>query len=240
MSEPGVLSGKTAIVTGGAGALGSAVVRVLLDADARVSVPYRREGEFNVLAGSLPAAQRERLSGGPLDLTDESAVSAYVGAASKERLDILVHAAGGFAGGSPVHETPWSVWQGQLDINLKTAVLASRAAVPEMLRSGGGSIVHVSSRPATQSGANLAAYASAKRAILQLTEAMAAELSDARVTVNAILPSTIDTPANRAAMPHADHSKWVAPDDIARVVLFLVGPDSRIVSGAQVPVYGRA
>ncbi len=235
-----MFSGKTAIVTGGAGALGSAVVRALLGAGARVSVPYRREAEFDALIASIPASERERLSGGTLDLTDETAVGEYVRAAGRERLDILVNAAGSFAGGTPVHETAWSVWQGQLDVNLKTAVLASRAAVPEMIRNGGGSIVQVSSRPATQSGANLAAYAAAKRAVLQLTEAMAAELSDARITVNAILPSTIDTPANRAAMPGADSSKWVAPDDIARVVLFLAGPDSRIISGAHIPVYGRA
>jgi NAD(P)-dependent dehydrogenase (short-subunit alcohol dehydrogenase family) len=109
-----------------------------------------------------------------------------------------------------------------------------------MLSRGGGSIVHVSSRPATQAAENVAAYAASKRALLALTDAMAAELREAGVTVNAVLPSTIDTPANRAADPGADFSRWVPPDAIARVILFLVGPDARIVSGAHLPVYGRA
>jgi NAD(P)-dependent dehydrogenase (short-subunit alcohol dehydrogenase family) len=231
----------TAIVTGGAGGLGAAVVRALLETGRRVSVPYRRKSEFDALAASLGHEDAERLTGSAVDLTDEGAVEAYVAsAAGPAGLDLLVNAAGGFAGGSPVQGTPWSVWQQQLDMNLKTAVLASHAAVPAMMRRGKGSIVNVSSRPATQSGANLAAYAASKRAILALTDAMAAELTNASITVNAILPSTIDTAANRASSPGVDFSKWVAPADIARVVLFLAGPDARIVSGAHVPVYGRA
>jgi len=237
-----ILQGKTAIVTGGTGALGAAVVRAFLAEGARVAVPFRKEGELEKLRAGLDAGQAEALSGTRLDLTDESAVEAFAASVAEDRqgLDVLVNAAGAFAGGKPVHETPWSVWQEQLDVNLKTAVLASRAAVPWMLRRGAGAIVNVSSRPAERSGENLAAYAAAKRAILQLTDAMAAELVEKNITVNAILPSTIDTPANRKAMPGADYSKWVSPDAIARVIVFLAGPDARIVSGAHVPVYGRA
>jgi NAD(P)-dependent dehydrogenase (short-subunit alcohol dehydrogenase family) len=237
-----ILRGKTAIVTGGTGALGAAVVRAFLAEGARIVVPFRKEGELETLRAGLDAGQAEALSGTRLDLTDESAVEAFAASVAEDRhgLDILVNAAGAFAGGKPVHETPWSVWQEQLDVNLKTAVLASRAAVPWMLRRGAGAIVNVSSRPAERSGDNIAAYAAAKRAILQLTDAMAAELVEKNVTVNAILPSTIDTPANRKAMPSADYSKWVSPDAIARVIVFLAGPDARIVSGAHLPVYGRA
>lgn len=237
-----ILEGRTAIVTGGTGALGAAVVRAFLAEGARVAVPFRKEGELEKLRAGLDAGQAEALSGTRLDLTDETAVEAFAASVAEDRhgLDILVNAAGAFAGGKPVHETPWSVWQQQLDVNLKTAVLASHAAVPWMLRRGAGAIVNVSSRPAEGSGENIAAYAAAKRAILQLTDAMAAELVEKNVTVNAILPSTIDTPANRKSMPGADHSKWVSPDAIARVVIFLAGPDARIVSGAHVPVYGRA
>jgi len=237
-----ILQGKTAIVTGGTGALGAAVVRAFLAEGARVAVPFRKEGELEKLRAGLDAGQAEALSGTRLDLTDESAVEAFAASVAEDRqgLDVLVNAAGGFAGGKPVHETPWSVWQEQLDVNLKTAVLASRAAVPWMLRRGAGAIVNVSSRPAESSGENIAAYAAAKRAILQLTDAMAAELVEKNVTVNAILPSTIDTPVNRESMPGADYSKWVSPDAIARVIVFLAGPDARIVSGAHVPVYGRA
>ncbi|MDQ2978948.1 MAG: SDR family oxidoreductase [Acidobacteriota bacterium] len=243
MSKSGMLlSGKTAIVTGGTGALGSAIVRVFLDEGARVAVPFRKAGELEALRGGLPADAAGSLSGAMLDLLDETAVLAFAESVAEDRggLDILVNTAGAFAGGRPVHETPWSLWQSQLDANLKTAVLASRAAVPQMLRRGGGAIVNVSSRPATGSGKDVAAYAASKRALLQLTDAMAAELAEAKITVNAILPSTIDTPANRKAMPRADSSRWVKPEEIARVVLFLAGPDSRIVSGAHLPAYGAS
>ncbi len=133
-----------------------------------------------------------------------------------------------------------SLWQTQLDLNLKTTVLSCKAAVPHMLARGGGAIVNVGTRTATQPGANLAAYAASKRAVIQLTEALAAELRDHRITANIIMPSTIDTPANRKGDPTAGGGRWVKPDEIARVILFLAGPDARIISGATIPVYGRA
>lgn len=237
-----ILSGKTAVVTGGAGVLGSAVVREFLAAGARVAVPFRKPGELERLRERARLEPEAPLSGAVVDLTDETAVADFCESVAEDRggLDVLVNAAGGFAGGKPVHETAWSLWQEQLDVNLKTAVLASRAAVPQMLRRGGGAIVNVSSRPAVQAAPGLAAYAASKRALLALTDAMAAEHSDSRITVNAVLPSTIDTPANREAMPEVDFSRWVPPEQIARVILFLAGPDARIVSGAHVPLYGRA
>jgi NAD(P)-dependent dehydrogenase (short-subunit alcohol dehydrogenase family) len=237
-----ILSGKSALVTGGTGALGSAIVRTLLEAGARVSVPFRRAGELERLRQEAGIEPGPSLSGAAVDLTDETAAMDFAESVAEDRggLDILVSAAGGFAGGRPAHETPWEVWQQQLDTNLKTAVIASRAAVAQMLKHGGGSIVFVSSRPATQSGEHIAAYAASKRAVLALTDAMAAELLEKDITVNAVLPSIIDTPANRSANPDADYSRWVPPEAIARVILFLVGPDARIVSGAHVPVYGRA
>lgn len=236
------LSGATAVVTGGTGALGGAIVRALLDEGARVDVPFRRDGELERFRESARIAADAPLAGALLDLTDENATRAFFErvAADRGRLDVLVNAAGGFAGGKPAHETPWSVWEEQIDLNLKTAVLASRAAAREMSKRRSGAIVNVSSRPAVQDGRFVAAYAASKRALLALTDAMAAELADSGITVNAILPSVIDTPANRAGSPDADPSRWVAPEDIARVVLFLAGPDARIVSGAHVPVYGRA
>ena len=172
------LAGKSAVVTGGTGALGGAVVSALLGAGAAVSVPFRRSGELERLRAEASRTADAPLSGEALDLTDEDAVLRYFErvAGARGGLDILVCAAGGFAGGQPVHETPWSVWQQQLDGNLKTAVLASRAAALQMAPRRRGAIVHVSSRPATQDGKNLAAYAASKRALLQLTEAMAAEL----------------------------------------------------------------
>jgi NAD(P)-dependent dehydrogenase (short-subunit alcohol dehydrogenase family) len=236
------LSGKSAVVTGGTGALGRAVVAALLAEGARVAVPFRRPGDLDLLRKSMGLGPEEPLSGALLDLTDEPAVLDWFETVAEDRggLDILVNTAGGFTGGTPVHETPWAVWQQQMDLNLKTAVLASRAAAPHLIRRGGGAIVNVSSRPATLDGRNLGAYAASKRAVLALTEAMAAELLESRVTVNAILPSTIDTEDNRKAMPKADYTKWPKAEEIARVILFLVGPDARLISGARVPVYGRA
>jgi NAD(P)-dependent dehydrogenase (short-subunit alcohol dehydrogenase family) len=235
------LSGKTAVVTGGAGGLGSAVVQALLTEGARVTVPFRKVEDLDALRRTPGIGPDAPLSGAALDLTDEPAVLAFFeNVVRGAGLDILVNAAGGFAGGKAAHDTPWSVWQQQLDVNLKTAVLASRAAALQMLPRGGGAIINVSSRPATQDGKNLAAYAAAKRAVLQLTEAMAAELLESGITVNAILPSVIDTAANRVAMPKADFSRWPKPEEIARVILFLAGPDARLVSGAHLPVYGRA
>ncbi|WP_333691490.1 SDR family oxidoreductase [Chloroflexus sp.] len=231
------LVGKVAIITGGTGGLGVAVVERLLAAGATVVTPYISAAAFDALRASYP-----NVVGVRVDLTDETATrTAYDSIATDQGgIDILINAAGGFAGGEPVHQTSWPLWQDQLDINLKTAVISCAAAIPHMIARGGGAIVNVSSRTATQSGANLAAYAVAKRAVLQLTEALAAELRPRDITVNAVLPSVIDTPANRAAMPNADYERWVKPGEIAAVIHFLVGPHARIISGAAIPVYGKA
>ena len=238
----GQLDDKTAIVTGGAGALGGAVVKALLEAGAAVVVPYQFEGDLEKLRDRAGLSASASLGGTRLDLTDDAAVTHYYADVARQRggVDIVVNLAGGFGGGKPVHETPWSLWQQQLELNLKTAVLSCAAAVPHMLARGGGAIVNVSTRTATQPAAHLAAYAAAKRAVLQLTEALAAELRDRNVTANAILPSVIDTSANRQNSPGEDASRWVKPEEIAKVILFLVGPDARIISGAALPVYGRA
>jgi NAD(P)-dependent dehydrogenase (short-subunit alcohol dehydrogenase family) len=236
-----VFAGKGAIVTGGTGALGAAVVAALLEAGAAVFVPHQRAGELDELRARLKLGADAALSGAPLNLTDEAAVGEVYSEAVRSLggLDVLVNIAGGFDGGKPVHETPWAVWQQQFDLNLKTAVLSCSAAVPHMLARG-GAIINVGSRTALQAGANLAAYGASKRALLQLTEALAAELREQAITANAVLPSVIDTSANRRSMPKADHSRWVKPEEIARVVLFLAGPDAKIISGAAIPVYGRA
>jgi NAD(P)-dependent dehydrogenase (short-subunit alcohol dehydrogenase family) len=236
------LDGKVAIVTGGAGALGGAVVADLLDAGARVFVPYEHESHLARLRERLDGSSLGRLDGMALDLTNEEAVARVYGKITGQvgGVDILVNIAGGFSGGDPVHETPWSLWQQQLDVNLKTAVLSCKAAVPHMIVRGAGAIVNVSSRTAVQPGGYVAAYGVSKRGVLGLTEAMAAELREQNITVNAVLPSVIDTPANRSVNPQADYSKWVQPREIARVIRFLVGPDARVISGAFVPVYGRA
>jgi NAD(P)-dependent dehydrogenase (short-subunit alcohol dehydrogenase family) len=229
------------IVTGGSGALGGAVVGLLLAEGARVFVPHQKAGELEQLRARLGLPAEAPLSGTLLDLTDEQAVAdAYARAAEAHGpLTGLVNVAGGFGGGQKLHETPWSLWQQQLDMNLKTLVLSCKGAIPHMLGRG-GAIVNVSSRTATQSGKYVVAYASAKRAVLQVGEALAAELLGDNVRVNTILPSVIDTPANRAANPGGDYSAWVAPEAIAHVVRFLLSEDAAIISGAAIPVYGKA
>ncbi len=207
-----------------------------------MDVPHRDAGDLDQLRQRSGIPADAKLGGATLDLTDEQAVMGYYAAVAAQHggIDIVVNIAGGFGGGKPVHETAWSLWQEQLDMNLKTTVLSCQAAVPHMLARGGGAIVNVGTRTATQPAAKLAAYAASKRAVLQLTEALAAELRDQNITANIILPSTIDTAANRRNSPNADHSRWVQPAEIARVILFLAGPDARIISGASIPVYGRA
>ncbi|MFV9505591.1 MAG: SDR family NAD(P)-dependent oxidoreductase [Oscillochloridaceae bacterium umkhey_bin13] len=234
--------GKVAVVTGGTGGLGGALVGALLAAGATVIVPHRHPNDLDQLRVRLGLPNDAPLFGATVDLVDPDAVTAFYDqvVATHGGLDIVVNAAGGFAGGQPVHETAWALWDDQLTLNLKTAVLSCAAATPHLIARGGGAIINVASRTATQPAAKYAAYATAKRAVLQLTETLAAELRDHAITVNAILPSVIDTPANRAAMPQADHRRWVTPEAIAQVVLFLVGPEARIISGAQIPVYGRA
>lgn len=236
-----ILTGKQAIVTGGTGGLGPAVVSTLLEAGTRVALPYRNEERFRQLRDQQPPDTRANLSGASINLLDETAVAAYYEQVATQHgsIDILVNIAGGFGGGKPVHETPWSVWQEQLDINLKTAVLSCSQAIPHMLQRG-GAIINVGTRTATGAGASLAAYTASKRAVLQLTEALAAELRAQGITVNSVLPGVIDTPTNRTFNPGADYSTWVKPHEIARVILFLAGPDARIISGAHIPVYGRS
>ncbi|MEO7096491.1 MAG: SDR family NAD(P)-dependent oxidoreductase [Polyangiales bacterium] len=232
----GLLDTKNAIVTGGTGALGSAVARSLLREGARVLVTYSHEGALEPLRTAM-GSDADRLEGVRVDLRDEDAVAqAYRSfVVARGGLDVLVNVAGGWDGGKPVHDTSWSVWQQLLDVNLKTAVLSCKAAAPHLVARGGGSIVNVASRAAVHPNPNGAAYASSKRALLALTEALAEELHDAKVTANTVLPALIDTAKNRGA---GMTKGAVSPEAIAEVILFLAGPAARIVSGAAIPVYG--
>jgi NAD(P)-dependent dehydrogenase (short-subunit alcohol dehydrogenase family) len=237
----GELDGKVAIVTAGAAPLAGAIVKVFLEAGATVVTTSRRADEQEKLRARIGVPASASLSVVQVDLADEQAViDAYAGVAQQHGgIDVLVNVAGGFGGGEPVYQTSWAVWQDQLDRNLKTAVISCRAAIPHMLGRA-GAIVNIGTRTATQSGKNLAAYAASKRAVIQLTEALAAELLDQNITANVVLPSTIDTAENRQSDPTAGGGRWVQPEAIARAILFLAGPHARIISGATIPVYGRA
>jgi NAD(P)-dependent dehydrogenase (short-subunit alcohol dehydrogenase family) len=223
------------LVAGGTGALGTAVVRELLDSGYECTVTWivdgereRAEAEFGDRAAFVRA-----------DLVDPQG-GADVAVAAVEDLEAVVDLVGGFFSGPLAHETAWEDFDRMLRLNVAPAFNLAYAAMPRMLERGGGSFMAVSARPALRPFAGAAAYVTAKAAVLAFVQALDADYRTKGVRANAILPSVIDTPANRAAQPDADYSKWVQPAEIARVVRFLVGDDSAVTSGAAIPVYGRA
>jgi NAD(P)-dependent dehydrogenase (short-subunit alcohol dehydrogenase family) len=224
---------RTAIVTGGTGGLGAAVTQTLLDDGWRVVVPWFAERELERVR------EHERLELVQADLTDPDSAASVVATAG-DGLRALVNLVGGFAMGERVHATPVDDFEAQLRLNLRPTYLMCAAAIPGMLAAGDGAIVCVSSRAAVQPFAGAAGYITAKAAVLAFVDALDAEYRDDHIRSNAILPSTIDTPANRASMPDADFDTWVKPEEIARVIALLCSDDARVTSGAHVPVYGRA
>ena len=221
---------RAIVVTGGRGALGQAVVDAALAAGLQVASIDHADGD---------AARDGVLEIGGVDLTDASQAQAAVDRAAERfgALDALINVAGGFVW-KPV-EADSSAWDRMHALNVSTAVNASRAALPHLKASPEGRIVNIGANGALKAGAGMGAYAAAKSGVHRLTEALAEELKTTSVTVNAVLPSIIDTPANRKDMPDADPSAWVAPADLAAVILFLASPDSRAVTGALIPVTGR-
>jgi NAD(P)-dependent dehydrogenase (short-subunit alcohol dehydrogenase family) len=224
---------STVIVTGGTGGLGAAVTRTLLDDGWRVVVPWLAERELERVR------EHERLELVRADLTDPES-AANVVATAGDSLRALVNLVGGFAMGDRVHETPVDDFEAQLRLNLRPTYLMCAAAIPAMLAAGDGAIVCVSSRAAVQPFSGAAGYITAKAAVLAFVDALDAEYRNDHIRSNAILPSVIDTPANRKSMPDADFDTWVKPEEIARVVALLCSGDARVTSGAHVPVYGRA
>lgn len=236
--QPG---GPVAFISGGAGNLGRAVTAAFLDAGWRILVALHHSDAKDALDG-LKSAHPGRVATCFLDLaTERGADSAVVQTVQwGGRLDAVVHGMGAWHGGAKVADTPLGVWDAMLSVNLTSGFLLARAAIPRMLERGGGSLVFVSSRAAREQRANNSAYAVSKAGLLVLAETIAEEYRDAGIRANAVLPGTIDTPANRRAMPNADASRWTPPDEIARVILFLASPESAPVNGAAVPVYGRS
>ncbi len=200
-------------------------------------VPYAVASEFDALRAAAGEAA-SRLDGSAADVTDEAAARSLVESVRGRhgRLDVLVNAVGGFAGGKPLWEADAGVLDRMLKLNLRSGWALARAAVPAMLAQGRGAIVNVAAQAALAPPAGLGAYTASKAAAIALFSSLAADLKGTGVRVNTILPSIIDTPANRRAMPDADFSKWPKPDEIARVVLFLCGDGARVVHGAAVPV----
>lgn len=236
-----MLTGKTAWVTGATGGVGPSVVRALAQAGAAIVVTAPAEASLEVLAREVQVPP-ERWLAVPADLTDYGAAAAAVAEATARfgGVDILVAVAGGWRGGKPVAETDLETVKWLLDINFLTAFNACRAVLPGMLERNWGRIVTFGARSAVTGGARSGAYAASKAALVALTQSIAAEIRQTGVTANTLLLSTVDTPANRASMPEADYSKWVAPEQIASVVRFLCEEHAASINGAAIPVYGRA
>lgn len=223
------------VVTGGTGALGRAVVQHLLARGDRVAVPYRGPAGFEALRAATGGSAA--LWGAEADIADLDSARRFFDAAVGwlGRLDGVACLAGGWQGSGPLETTPASEWDAMLRINLASAHASCRAALPHLLKEG-GSVVTVSSRSAETGGAGAAAYAASKAAVVALSRALALENADRGVRFNAISPTVIDTDANRHAMPKADRSQWTAPEDIAKVVGFLLSPASATITGALIPV----
>ncbi len=233
--------GPVAFVSGGAGNLGRAVTRAFLEAGWRVTVALHHTDAKNAL-DELKAAHASRISTCLLDLTTERGADSAIRQTVQwgGRLDAVAHVMGAWHGGAKVGDTALGVWEAMMAVNLTSGFLLANAAIPRMVDGGGGSIVFVSSRAAREQRAGNGAYAVSKAGLIVLAETIAEEYRDKGIRANCVLPGTIDTPANRRAMPDADASKWTPPEEIARVILFLASPESAPVNGAAVPVYGRS
>jgi len=227
---------QTVCITGAAGHLGAAVAAWFARQGARLVLLDRDAELLRTRFGHLPDAVLL-----PADLLDRAAVAAAVAdaLARVHHIDMLCHLAGGFHMGEPVHETPASAWDFMMDLNARSFIHMAAAVVPPMRAQGRGRIVAVGAAGGLKGGAAVVAYAASKSALMRLVESMSAELRDDGINVNAVLPSIIDTPPNRAAMPDADVSRWVAPEALAEVIGFLASDAARAVHGALVPVLGR-
>lgn len=228
---------KTALITGGTGGLGAAVTARLLDDGWHVVVPWIVEHELERVRS------HDHLELVRADLFEPDEVSEVVNRAAADPdapLRGVVNLVGGFHAGKRVHETPIEVFEAQFRLNLRPTYLVVGAALPHLSAAGGGSIVCMGTRAALQPFAGAAGYVSSKAAVLAFVRAVAVEYRDEGIRCNAVLPSVIDTPANRASMPNAEHDRWVKPAEIAGVIAHLLSDDALPTSGALVPVYGRA
>lgn len=225
---------RVIVVTGASGGLGAAVCRTFLETGATVAAVSR--------AGSSSAGPSPNLVEISADLTSAAEAERVAETVKSRfgRIDALAHLVGGFEGGAPVSKTDDDVWRRMFDLNVNTAFFTLRAILPAMTEAGFGRIVAVGSRTASEPAAALSAYGASKAALTALIRTVALEVKGSGITANVVLPSIIDTPANRAAQPGAEFSKWVKPEAIARLIVWLCSSEAGDVNGAAIPIYGRA
>jgi NAD(P)-dependent dehydrogenase (short-subunit alcohol dehydrogenase family) len=233
------LHGKVVLITGATGALGSAVTKEFAQTETRLALAGRSGKKLEQLVADvgLPPERALTVTG---DITQVDGVESLVSAVTArwDAIDVLLHVAGGWSGGQPLGETSVEDWDRMLALNLRAAFLLSRAVLSAMVEAGWGRIVHISSKTAVEPRAKQAAYTVSKMGLIALTEVIAAEVKGSGVTANVILPSIIDTPANRASMPKTDPAKWVPPERIAATTRFLCSDDAASTNGARIPIYG--
>ncbi|MBN1249558.1 MAG: SDR family oxidoreductase [Anaerolineae bacterium] len=231
--------GRIVMVTGANGNLGSAVARAYAGAGANLVLVGRRKER---VAQALPElAGREGVFLAPdTDLTNAEPVTHTVQAALARfgRIDVLANTVGGYQGGKMIHEMDVESWEHMMALNARSAFIISRAVIPSMLDAGHGKIIHTASRAAVSGSRKAGSYGASKAAVVNLTDTLALELKGQGINVNCVLPGTIDTPENREAMPSADHSRWAAPEAMARIFLFLASEDADPLHGAHIPAYG--
>ncbi len=230
------MQNTTVVVTGAAGNLGRAVAAAFAQRGANLVLLDLQRESLQKSYGEETAQQMLV----PVNLLEQEQVQAAVDAAVARfgRIDVLCNLAGGFRMGEAVHATQVTTWDWLMDLNARTLLHMARAVVPHMLAHGGGKIVNVGAASAQRGVAQMGAYCASKSSVIRLTEAMAGELREQNINVNCVLPTIIDTPQNRAAMPDADAARWVAPQDLANVIVFLASSAARAVHGAAVPVAG--
>jgi NAD(P)-dependent dehydrogenase (short-subunit alcohol dehydrogenase family) len=234
------LPDKVAVITGASGALGKATVQEFLNEGARVCACDVIDVPVDAMG--LGAEARRRYIPMRHDVTSEKECAELAAHVLRDlgRIDILVNIVGGWKGGTPLHQVTVEEWDAMITLNLKSAFLCSRAVLPSMLAQRAGRIVSISSRTAVAPVGMQAAYNAAKAGVIALTQTLSEEVKHSGITVNCVLPSILDTAANRAAFPKADYERWVKPADLARVLAFLASDGSTAITGAAIPVYGRA
>lgn len=229
------------ILTGANGNLGKAVAKKIISRGYNIVLADRNLSKSRSIFNDIIKDSDQILSV-KTDILDNSSVKNMIEEAQNKfgKVDILINTVGGYKAGLPLHQTTYETWKFMMDLNALSVFSTSKHVIPLMIEQQRGKIINISSRAGVRGGANDSAYSAAKSAVIRLTESMSAELKKYNINVNCILPGTIDTPENRIAMPDRDYSKWVTPESLADVILFLCSEDARDIHGAAIPVFGKS